>query len=444
MFTKKRLTALIIPLIIEQFFNVAIGITDIIMVARAGNAAVSGVSLIDSVNNLLIMLLAALATGGAVVAAQYLGRHEPENAEITANQLMITSFGFSVIFMVIALIFRKPLLTLIFGEIDADVMANAQIYFLLSAISYPFIGIYNSAAALFRAIGNSKVSMVTSFLMIILNIIGNAIFIYGFNLGALGVGISSLIARIFSAVFIVILLMNPELPINIRNLFKCGFDIPKIKNILRIGIPNSMENSMFQLGKLMVASLVSTLGTASIAANAAAMTIASFAVIPGSAMGMAMITVIGHIVGEKDYQNAQKYIGILLKISYAALIILNVPLVILAPQIASLYRLEGESLIIAVNIIHAYCISAMLIWPLAFVLPNALRAANDVTFTMLVSIFSMWIFRIVLSYIFVKIFDIGVLGVWLAMFCDWIVRTIFFMLRFKSGKWKNRQYLDAS
>lgn len=441
MFTRKALCLLIIPLVIEQILAVTIGMADTVMVARVGEAAVSGISLVDTINVLLINIFSALATGGAVVSSQYLGRQDNKNACVAAKQLLWAIFILSSVIMVLALAGRTVLLDLIFGHIEDDVMAYAQTYFWLSAISYPFLAIYNSGAALFRAMGNSKISMLTSLLMNIINISGNAILIYGFNMGVAGAGTATLASRATGAVVMVILLRNGTNPIHVRDPWKPQFHFAMVKNILKIGVPNGMENGMFQIGKILVQGLIASFGTAAIAANAVANNLANIQILPGSAIGLAMITVVGQCVGAHDYKQAKMYALKLLKVTYLSMFALDLFLLAIATPLINFYQLSQEASSTAWQLILYHTICSVVIWPSAFTLPNALRAAGDVKFTMFTSIFSMWVFRIGLSYVLGEWLQLGVLGVWFAMFIDWVFRAIFFIQRFLREKWKHRQVI---
>lgn len=439
MFTRKDLCLLIIPLVIEQVLAVTIGMADSVMVARVGEAAVSGISLVDTINILLINIFSALATGGAVVSSQYLGRQDNKNACIAAKQLLWAILFLSSAVMALALIFRNALLDLIFGHIEADVMSYAQTYFWLSAISYPFLAIYNSGAALFRAMGNSKVSMLTSLLMNVINISGNAILIFGFNMGVAGAGIASLISRAVGAIIMVILLRNGMNSIHVRDPWKPQLNLTMVKNILKIGVPNGMENGMFQIGKILVQGLIASFGTAAIAANAVATNLANIQILPGSAIGLAMITVVGQCVGARDYKQAKMYAVKLMKITYLSMFVLDVFLLAIAKPLIHFYRLSPEASSTAWELILCHTITAVIFWPSAFTLPNALRAAGDVKFTMCTSVFSMWAFRIGLSYVLGAWLQLGVLGVWIAMAIDWVFRVILFVQRFLRDKWRDRQ-----
>ncbi len=435
MFTTKYLYKLIIPLIIEQILAVTVGVADTMMISVAGEAAVSGVSLVDMINVLIINIFAALATGGAVIASQFLGQKNQKSASESGSQLLIITFIISISIMAIVLIFKKGLLRLFFGSIEDDVMNSAIIYLTISALSYPFLAIYNSCAALFRSMGNSKVSMLTSAFMNAINIIGNAILIFGFNMGVAGAAISSLISRVIASFIMVILLCNKKNIIYLSLKSKIHLNKNMILKILNIGIPNGIENSIFQLGRVLVVSIISGFGTVQIAANAVANNIDSMGVIPGQALNLAMITVIGQCIGAGDYEQAKYYTKKLLKITYVITAILDSAILILLPFILSIYNLSEETIKLATILIFIHNGCAILLWPTSFTLPNALRAANDVKFTMITSIFSMVVFRIFLSYIFAIHFGLGAIGVWIAMVIDWIFRAICFAIRFIKGKW---------
>lgn len=435
LFTRKDLTRILLPLLAEQILAVTVGMFDSMMVSSAGEAAVSGISLVDSINLLLSNIFAALATGGAVVCSQFLGRKDYSAARTSAKQLYYVVFFVSTAIMAIALLFRTSLLSLIFGKIDADVMGHAKIYFLFTALSYPFLALYNGGAAVFRAMGNSKISLYVSLGMNGVNIVGNAILIYGFQLGAAGAAIATLFSRILGAWVMLALSHNKKNPIYVENLFRYRPDFPLIKNILHIGVPSGMENGMFQFGKLLTQSLVSTFGTAAIAANAVANTLASFEYAAGGAVGLTMITVIGRCVGAGEKEQAKQYVKKLLGVGYAVMLAVALLLTLSAKLIIGVYKLSAESSSLALTLILVHNIFAVTIWPLAFTLPNSFRAASDVRYPMLVSVFSMWVFRVACSYILALGFDLGVLGVWIAMLIDWGFRTILFVIRFVSGRW---------
>lgn len=439
LFSRKDLKKLIIPLIIEQILAISIGLFDTLMVSSCGEAAVSGVSLVDSISILLIQILSALATGGAVVCSQYIGKKMPERARVSAGQLMFIMLVTAGTVMIVVLFSYRFLLRMIFGQIDADVMANAEIYFIISAISYPFLGVYNAGAALFRAIGNSKISMYTSIVMNVINIGGNALLIFGFGLGVFGAALATLAARVVSALVMAVLLTRKNNPLCIatRGSMRPRKDV--IAKILVIGIPSGIENGMFQVGKLLVSSLTATFGTAAIVANAVANSIAGFANIPGIAIGLAMVTVIGQCIGAGEKEQAKYYSRKLLLVAYAGMILSNATMLALLRPLISCFALSAEAAQIATQLLTSFFVCAAVIWPLSFALPNVLRAAGDAKYTMKVSVLSMWIFRVASSYFFAGTLGLGVIGVWIGMYVDWVFRTLLFVGRYKRGKWLDKR-----
>ena len=438
LFDNKALVMLIIPLIIEQLLSVLVGMADSVMIANVGEAAVSGVSLVDQIMVLLINIFAALATGGAVVAGQYLGQKRTENACHSATQLLWFITIGAIVITVIVYLGKSVILGTIFGQIEPDVRGYANVYLMIVTASIPFIAMYNGGAAIFRSMGNSEVSMKVSIIMNIINVGGNAILIYGFHRGAEGVAIPTLISRMVAAFIIVGLLCDERRVLHLEKTWKYKPDWGQIQKILSIGVPNGLENSMFQLGKILVLSLVSTFGTYAIAANAVGNTIAMFQILPGMAMSLAVTTVISRCVGAGDYEQAKYYNKKLLIITYVCMAIM-IGLVFLAiPFILKIYNLSSVTAAATKQIIYFHGISAFLVWALAFILPGTFRASGDVKACMYISIFSMWIFRIIFSYILGKYMGMGVLGVWVAMVIDWVFRAICFGIRYFSGKWQKQ------
>ncbi len=441
MFTAKDLRKLILPLIVEQFLAVTIGMADTIMVASTGEAAMSSVSLVDAINILLINIFSALATGGAIVASQYLGREDNKRANVAAKQLLLVTTAMSVFIMAVCLIGRNPILDLIFGKIEPEVMDNCRVYFFWSALSYPFLAVYNAGAALYRSMGNSKVSMLTSTLMNAINIAGNALLIFGFHMGVAGAAIASLFARMVGAVLITCLLRFKPHVIQLEAVFKLDFQPEMIKNILKFGVPTGLENGMFQIGRLMTQGLVATFGLTATTANAIGMSLSAFPQIPGTAIGLAMVTVVGQCIGARRQEEAKRYTLKLTGLAYLAMGALNLVMLALLPVVIGIYNPSPATAALARELM-LYCIACtILLWPASFVLPNGLRAAGDVRFTMTVSIVSMWAFRIGFSYLLAKGLQMGVLGVWIAMTIDWAFRILCFAIRFFRGKWMNKQLI---
>lgn len=452
LFSNRDLFVLIWPLIIEQFLALTVGMADIIMVGKLGETAVSGVSLVDNIQILINNIFSALATGGAVVCAQYIGKNRPDLSSKTAKQLVYAVILSALALSCFGMATRKQSLPLIFGKIEADVMKEAQTYFFVMMFALPSIGMYNACAALFRAQGNSRISMYIAALINVLNIGGNYLGIFVFNLGVLGAAVSTLCSRTVAAAILFILLYKNRVPavssgtktgspvqsISLRGIMKIEPDPRLIRHILGIGIPNGIENSMFQIGKIVVITLIATFGTSAIAANAAANTIAGFEVLPGSAIGLAVLTVIGRCAGAGRLREAEFFTWKLMKITYACMILLNILILTFARPIISFYGLQPETEDLAWKMLFCHGFCCIFVWPLSFTLPNSLRALNDAKFTMIVSLLSMWFIRIGCSYLLAWTTTLGALSSWIAMVIDWIVRSTAFVIRFKRGKWKRR------
>ena len=440
-FSNKDLKKLIIPLMGEQLLSLTVGFVDQLMVSQTGEAAVAGVALVDNINRLIIQIMAALATGGAVVCSQYIGAAKDKQTKKAAGQLELVLFTFAFIMMGISVLFARPLLSGIFGNTQKAIMDFAVLYFTVTAISYPFLGIYNSGAAIFRSVGNSKISLYISLLMNVVNILGNAIFVLCFKWGVFGVALSTLISRVIGSGVMSYFIMRKQSPIRLNQIDDYIPDFSLIKKILFIGIPSGVENGMFQIGKLMVVRMVTSLGQAAIAANSVSYTIIDFANIPASSMGLALITVVGQCIGAGKKDEAKHYVKKILLWSYIGDWICNITLFFIGHYIPTWFNLSPEAVDIATVVLRAFNITSLFIWPLSFTMPNALRAAGDVHFTMIVSILSMWIFRVGSSYVFGIMLGFGVLGVWIGMFVDWGCRSLFFGIRFLNGKWIQKEAL---
>ena len=432
-FDNKALLALILPLVVEQFLAVLVGMADSIMIASVGEAAVSGVSLVDQIMVLLINAFAALATGGAVVAGQFLGQDRKEEACKSATQMVwfitICAIGITVL----VYLGKSFILHTVFGKINQDVMHHADVYLLIVAASIPFLALYNAGAAIFRTMGNSKVTMQISIIMNIINIGGNAILIYGFHRGAEGVAIPTLVSRITAAVIVIVMLCDEKRILHIERTWHYRINWEMVKKILSIGVPNGLENSMFQLGKIIVLSLVSTFGTYAIAANAVSNAIALFQILPGMAVTLAITPVISRCVGAGDYEQAGYYNKKLMVITYVSMTAM-----VLFPVILKAYNLSDLTARTTADIIHFHGIGAIFIWPIAFSLPATFRAAGDAKACMYISSISMWIFRIGFSYVLGKYLGMGVFGVWVAMVIDWVFRALCFVIRYFKGSWKKK------
>ena len=444
-FSNKALIALVLPLIAEQLLAVTVGMADTVMVSGVGDSAVAAVSTVDTINTLFIQLFTAMSAGGAVVAAQYLGRKEPENACAAARQLVLATACLSIIITVLTLIFHKQVIGLMDQGTDQSTLRQSYTYLLITACSFPFLGLYNGGVGLLRAMGNTKASMWTSIAMNIINIGGNAILIHPCGLGVAGAAIASLLSRGVSAVIILCLLFNENLPVHLEPVrqFKKNlrFDFAMIRRILRIGIPNGLENSLFQVGKVLIMGIITTFPTAIRAANGICNSVSSMVNIPGSAIGLAAIAVVGQMVGAGEKEEARRYGKKLLKWMYICIFPTNLAMIFVAEPVVRLFHLSEEGVPVAVEILMMYATLSIFIYATSFGLPNILRAAGDARYTMIVSVSAMLTLRVGASYVLAYGLGMGLLGVWVAMHLDWVARTVCFCIRFAGNKWLERKVI---
>lgn len=436
MFSNQALKKLLIPLVIEQILAMLVGMTDTLMVSSAGEAAVSGVALVDMVNYLMITILTAVATGGAVIVSQYLGSRQSENAEKSAGQLVMISAAISLAIMAICLLFCRQLLQLLFGTVEADVMQAAMTYFLITACSFPMLGIYNASAALFRSAGKTDITMYISLLMNTVNIIGDFIGVQLLDAGVAGVAVPTLISRGLAAVVIIAFAFRERNSIVLRWKNIVCWDAPLLGRILRIAVPNGIENGLFALGRVLVTSIVSQFGTVQIAANGVANSIDQIAIVVVNAVNLAIITVVGQCIGAGEPDQAQFYTRKLMKISYLSTGILGGAVCAALPFILRFYQLSDSTMWYAAVLIIMHNILAFLLHPTSFNLANSLRAAGDVRFTMYTGILSMMIFRLGSAVLFGIVLNLGIIGVWIAMGMDWLARSVAFSVRYAGGKWR--------
>ena len=434
-FSKNQIWSLILPLMIEQLLKSLMGTADTIMVTSAGASAISAVSLVDSINVLVVNVFSAMATGGAIVTSQYLGKKQVERANFAGRQLLISVTLISVLGTLLALLLRNQILTCTFGKIEEDVMDNARRYFLITALSYPLIALYNAIAALFRADKNSKLPMKISTISNLLNIFGNAVMIFGFGMGVTGAALSTLLSRAFCAVTILIFLMTTKQAVGIKNPLSTRPSLPMIARIMKIGIPTGIENGMFQFGKLAIQSTVSLMGTAAIAANAMTSTLESLSCQAPIGIGLGMMTIVGQCVGAGEDEQARFYIKKLTFYGFVALLASALVICLIVVPVTSVSGMERDVALLTRRLtwfVHAIKPFA---WCLSFIPAYGFRAAGDVKFPMIVSMTTMWTCRVAIVMVLARGFGLGPVSVWIGMASDWCVRSICFFIRFRSGKW---------
>lgn len=437
MFSNKDLRNMIVPLFFEQLLVMLVGIMDTFIVSYAGEAAVSGVSLVNSFNTIFIYLFTALASGGAVVISQYIGNQDKKNSILSSSQLVMFSCIFSIVVSVVVLLFQKPILSGLFGRVDGDVMEACMTYLRISAYSYPFIAIYNAGASLYRSMAKTKTTMNISLVSNLINIIGNYIGVFVVHAGVAGVAVPSLIARAFSAIVITCLCFDAQLAAYYTKEGILTWDSAMLKRVLNIAVPNGIENGIFQFVKVALSSVVALFGTYQIAANGIAQSIWSLAALMGVALGPVYITVIGQCMGKQDTSQAKYYFKKLNRLALVLSLIWNVLIFLITPGWMKFYQVSQETKQMVIYLVAIHNFFNAFVYPFSGPLSNGLRAAGDVKFTMIVSIASTVLARFVFSLLFAIYFNLGVIGIALAMCLDWSLRAVIFYLRYRSGKWMN-------
>lgn len=424
-----------IPLMIEQLLNALMGTVDTIMVSNVGSAAISAVSLVDSINNLMLQVFVALAAGGTIVCSQYLGKRDPKECNRAAHQVFLSMFVISVLITVFCLVFRYPLLNLIFGNVEQEVMEASQIYFFVTALSYPFIALFNANGSFFRAEGNSRLPMTVSVICNFINIGGNAVLIFVFDMGVFGAALSTLISRVIMAVVMIWFQRKDKQVIVIRNYAAIRPDMALIGVILAVGIPSGIENGMFQFGKLAIQSTVSTLGTTAIAAQAMTIILENLNGIAAMGIGIGLMTVVGQCIGAGEKEQAVYYVKKLTWISELVVVACCLLIYALTKPVTWIAGMEPASADMCFFMMSWITLVKPIVWTMAFIPAYGLRAAGDVRFSMIVSTCSMWICRVALCIYLCRVQGFGPIAVWIGMFTDWTVRGIIFGARFRSGKW---------
>lgn len=441
LYPNRAMFLLLVPIVVEQLLNSFMGMADTMMVSNVGSEAISAVSLVDSINNLVIQMFAAMASGAAIICSQYLGHRDKEGSNKAARQVLLTVLVISLSLTLIGLLLRKPLLRLIFGQIDPGVMDKAMSYFLVTILSYPFLALFNAGAAFFRAGGNSRFPMIVSVISNLLNIGGNAILIFGLDMGVTGAALSTLFSRIFCAVVVLFSLRRDGQPIVVRDYYRIRPDMPLIMKILAIGIPSGIENGMFQFGKLAIQSTVSAMGTAAIAAQAMANILEMVNGIFGVGVGIGLMTMVGQALGAGRKEEARYYIVKCTKIGLVGILVSCLAVFGLAEPVTRLAGMEPESARLCIEMVTAITIAKPLFWAFSFIPGYGMRAAGDVKFSMITSTLTMWCLRVVLCIFLVKTYNMGPMAVWYGMFADWAVRGIVFTLRFRGDRWLQKRVI---
>lgn len=446
MFSNKALWALLIPLMLEQFLNTFMGMADTMMVSNVSSAAISAVALVDSINILVIQIFSAMAAGATIICAQYIGNGRVDKSNEAAKQVTFTVTIISIISMVLCLLFCKGLLNLVFGAVEADVMSDSIIYFIITAVSFPFIALFSAGSAFFRASGESKFPMVVSVISNGLNIALNALFIFSMNMGVAGAALATLISRVFCMVVVFVALRKKSMPkqvIVLKNYFRIRPDFSMIGRILTVGIPSGIENGMFQFGKLAIQSSVSILGTASIAAHAMTTILENLNGIAAMGMGIGLMTIVGQCIGAGKIEQAKYNIVKVSIWSWFVVLISCIITFIITKPVIILGGMEEISAKLCFDMMVYITIVKPIPWALSFVPAYGMRAAGDVKFSMIASSLTMWFCRVLVTTLLIRVFGVGAISVWIGMSADWFLRAIIFSARFVSGKWLSVKIIET-
>ena len=435
LFDNSTLFWLLLPIVIEQILNSLMGMVDTMMVSTVGSEALSAVALVDSINNLVIQIFAAMAAGAVIICSQYIGSGNKKESSRAAGQVVLTVLVISLSITLVCMIGSERLLRLIFGAVEDSVMKNALMYFMITVISYPFLALFSAGAAFYRVSGNSKFPTKVSVVSNIINVMANALFIHGFQWGVAGAALATLLSRAFSTVVIFYCLRKPRQTIIVRDYLRIRPDLPLILKIMAISIPAGIENGMFQFGKIAIASTVSTMGTMAISAQAMTDILEMVNGIFSNSVGIGLMTVAGQCIGARRPEEAKYYIVKLMGIVWIGVLVSCLLVLAITKPMTWLSGMEPEAVKMCFELVAAMTVVKPILWVGAFGIPYGLRAAGDVRFSMIVSVSSMWVCRVALGIFLVKMFHLGLTAIWMGIFVDWIVRTIIFATRFVSGKW---------
>lgn len=437
LFSNADLKKLIIPLTLEQILFMLVGIADTLMVSALGEEAMSGVSLINILEYFMYTVMSAICSGGGIVISQYIGAQNNLLAKKTANQLLSLAMVIAFILSTLGLIYHKGFLHLLYGNVDTGVMQAADTYFLIAVCSIPCIAIHQACSAMFRSMNETKIPLYTVIVLNITNIIGNYMAVYVLHAGVYGVALATVLARVVGNALMLFLSLQTKYVLHINLPELLTFDSFLTRKILSVSIPNSIENGLFAAGKVIMTSIVALFGTTQTAANAVSNTYQISAIFVVNAINMAMLTVVGQCVGANEYEQAKYYVKKLLKLSFWSTAALSVLVIMALPLTLDFYHISAETQRLVIILVILHNVAATILQPLCFNLPNAIRAAGDVGFTMRAGIGSMLIFRLGVAYIAGILLNYQILGVWFAMVADWFVRSLLFTYRWKSGVWKN-------
>lgn len=438
----RKIISIIIPILVDQAFVVCLNLVNTAMISSSGVAAVSAVNMVDSLNIFLVNVFIAVSTGGTVVVAQYKGSGNDKMVSKAAAGSVASVFLLAFCISAIVLVFHTPTLSLLFGGAEPAVFSNAKIYLIGCSLSYCGVATEEAVCGALRGVGETKSSLILSLIMNLSYVFLNFLFINGLHMGVLGMVIALNIARYLGAFCAIAYLMirNTQLHFNIRDTLQ--FNPSMLKKILFIGLPFAAEQMFFNGGKILTQTFIVRLGTYAMAVNAICASITGLFQIPANALCLTVITVVGQCMGRRNIQDARKFIKSFLWLSSFSFVVMAFFIFPFFQPLVSLFHPPAEIVHTIFLIIVINEIAQFPLWSISFVTPSALRAAGDSKFTSIVSMLSMWLFRVVLGYILGIVMKFGIMGVWFAMDCEWGVRGAVFLMRFKGKKWYQHNLID--
>ncbi|MFD1465191.1 MATE family efflux transporter [Lapidilactobacillus mulanensis] len=434
-FDYRFVLSLLGPVIFDQFFLVAFNFINTAMISSSGEAAISAVNMVGSINVFLIQIFVAVGLGGTVLIAQYFGRKEYQMLGKVVNG---TVFGAILVATSLALLFllgHNLILNLLFGDAEKAVMDNARLYMVGVLISYPFEATVEGVNGSLRGIGRTKNSLQLSLVMNLLNLLFNFVFIIYFKMGVLGLVVSLNLSRWLASAFAGVTLFRH------RDLFSLKWssmkqpDFRMIKRVVTVCIPFAAESFFFNGGKIIMQMMIVSLGTQVIATNAIASSWVQLSEIVPTALGTALVPIVGQCIGRKNIKDARKITKSFVSLGILAYVIGEIILFLSFNKGIALFH---PSDVIKPRIFELYLIFAvghLLVWCISFTLPSALRAAGDAKFTTMVSLITMWGIRVGIGYLVGIVFGYGLPGIYFVWVCEWAVRGTIFLLRFRGKRW---------
>lgn len=442
LFTNRSLFNMTLPVALDALLALVAGLLDSAMVSSSGEAAVSGISLVDSINVMFVVLFTGLGVGGAVVTTQYIGSRNYAQARASANHLVYLSAGVATAIMVVLLCFVPQMLELVYGSIATDVFGYAKTYFYITLLSYPFYAIGTTVAALLRCMAKNRQSTTLTTGVNLLNFLGNALFVYGLDMSVAGAALSTTLSRVFFAAVGLALLHRKKDPVYFEGLLRFRIDRKMMKRIFSVGMTASVQNGLFQFGKVLLSSLISTFGTVFIAVHSVAFSILNFGWTLVGTYSTVALTVVGQCIGAGEPEQAKRNTNKLLAAGTVTLLISFGLLFLFRDYVVQLFDFNQETLELSAYYVGTGALFTVAsLYSYSFAPASAFRAAGDLYFPLIVTIGSMFVFRVGLSYLLATVFHMGLMSVWIGMFADWVFHSIINIIRMRSGKWLRKKLI---